>query len=145
MKPARIIGATNEAIAQAETELQVQVPVTFRTWLALNNGLGIGEFNVFPVFDSRDPRKTWDSIVRNFKDNWASWVSNFPDLKGRLSRLLPFAGTGTGDFICFDYLYLNPDQESTVVLWSHETGEPTKMADSFQLFLLNASGESTLQ
>jgi hypothetical protein len=102
-KRPRIIGTTEEAIAKAETELNFKFPSAFCYWLIQNNGLGFESISIFPVFDERDPRKTFDSIVRNYNDNWLAWLENFEDEEINFEHLLPFAEFGTGDYYCFDY------------------------------------------
>ncbi len=77
MSKSRHIGTTDVAISKAETELGFQFPPTFREWLTENNSRSIEDVTIFPVFDERDPRKTWDSIVRNYTSNWKSWLENY--------------------------------------------------------------------
>ncbi len=55
------------------------------------------------MLDERDVRKTFDSIVKNYKMNWRAWLENFKDEKISFEHLLPFAEFGTGDYYCFDY------------------------------------------
>lgn len=132
-KSQRVIGTTVEAIQKAEAALDRQFSVSFVNWLIERNGLGINGITIFPVYDERDPRKTWDSIVRHYENSWAEWVSNFEDDQD-FSHLLPFAEYGTGDFYCFDYSSPTSDGEYKIVRWSHETGETEHRADSFQEF-----------
>ncbi len=134
-KRPRVIGTTEEAIARAETELNFKFPSAFRNWLIQNNGLGFESISIFPVFDERDPRKTWDSIVRNFNENWLAWLENFEDEGMYFENLLPFAEFGTGDYYCFDYNEFDTYKEISVVLWSHETGETEFRAENFEEFL----------
>ncbi|MBN3829518.1 SMI1/KNR4 family protein, partial [Burkholderia sp. Ac-20384] len=122
MGKARVIGTTIDAIRAAETELGRTLPKSFSDWLLDNNGKALGALVVFPVFDARDPRKTWESIVRHFKEDWQEWQENFSGNPIDFSNLLPFAEFGTGDYYCFDYGMLCGAGEPVVVLWSHETG-----------------------
>ncbi|MBU9189668.1 SMI1/KNR4 family protein [Burkholderia gladioli] len=135
MNKARVIGTTVAAINAAETELARTLPKSFSEWLLNNNGKALGALVVFPVFDARDPRKTWESIVRHFKGDWQGWRDNFSGSAVDFSQLLPFAEFGTGDYYCFDYKNLGDAGEPVVVLWSHETGETLVVADSFAAFL----------
>jgi hypothetical protein len=89
---------------------------------------------IFPVMDARDPRMTWDSIDRQYRENWLKWLDNFADEQRDFSHLLPFANYGTGDFYCFDYSRLNSQGEAPVVRWSHETGDTDDRADTFAEF-----------
>ncbi len=138
----RVIGTTEEAINKAELEIGFQFPPSFRVWLIKNNGLRIdGIDSVYPVFDERDPRKTWDSIVRNYKEaGWAQWIDNFEGYGEPFdfSHLLPFAEVGNGNCYCFDYSHKKSDGEVPVVIWSHETGETEKRAETFADFVIKA-------
>ncbi|WP_224557856.1 SMI1/KNR4 family protein [Pectobacterium versatile] len=131
----RVIGTSIEAIQAAGRELGRKLPLSFSDWLLVNNGRALGALTIFPVFDSRDPRKTWESIVRHFEEDWQAWLSNFSDTAQDFSTLLPFAECGTGDYYCFDYAVLGKAGEPIIVLWSHETGEATQQADNFGAFL----------
>jgi cell wall assembly regulator SMI1 len=133
-KHSRVIGTTEDAIARAEKDLLRRFPPSFRRWLLDNNGLGIEGVTILPVLDDRDPRKTWDSIVRNYNVNWAGWLENFRDQPLTFDHLLPFAYYGTGDYYCFDYNGFKADGECPVVRWSHETGGGDHRADSFPEF-----------
>lgn len=130
-----MIGTTNEATTNAETELKFKFPTSFRNWLIQNNGLSVDSVSIFPVFDERDPRKTFDSIIRNYKVNWLAWLENFENEQGSFEHLLPFAEFGTGDFYCFDYSKADSTEEIPVVHWSHETGETEFRATNFIDFL----------
>ena len=134
-KRPRVIGTTEDAITKAESELNLKFPTSFRNWLIQNNGLGFEDITIFPVFDERDPRKTFDSIVRNYNANWLAWLENFEDEEMSFEHLLPFAEFGTGDFYCFDYSQTNSNGEIPVVHWSHETGETRFRGENFEDFL----------
>lgn len=137
----RIIGTTEEAISKAESETGFRFPQSFRAWLIENNGLGIdGVDSIYPVFDERDPRKTWDSIVRNYKEGWAQWIENFEGYGEPFdfSHLLPFAEVGNGDCYCFDYSRKQSDGETPVVIWFHDDGETEDRAANFAEFVIKA-------
>ena len=99
-----------------------------------NNAKSIEGVHVYPVLDDRDPRMTWDSIVRNFRVAWAEWLENFADEEIAFDHLLPFADFGTGDYYCFDYSRIAANGECPIVRWSHETGECERRAGSFDEF-----------
>ena len=134
-KRQRVIGTTEEAIAKAERELDFRFPPSFRSWLLMNNGLDADGVNIFPVYDERDARKTWDSIVRNYRANWMAWLETFADEEINAGHLLPFGEFGTGDYYCFDYSRVRADKETPVVRWSHETGAAEDRAETFTEFL----------
>jgi cell wall assembly regulator SMI1 len=133
-KHPRVFGTTDDAIAKAEAALGRTFPPSFRAWLRQNNGHGIQGVTIFPVMDQRDPRMTWDSIDRRFREGWAKWLDNFADEQRDFAHLLPFADYGTGDYYCFDYSRLDSQGESPVVRWSHETGDTDDRAASFPEF-----------
>lgn len=132
-KHPRVIGTTIEAIEKAEHDLGFLFSPSYRKWLITNNGKSIEDITIFPVFDNRDPRKTWDSIVRNFNENWRNWVSIF-DGKYDISNLLPFGEFGSGDYFCFDFSNIDPNGETAIVLWDHETGVTHLIANNFGRF-----------
>jgi hypothetical protein len=134
-KRPRIIGTTEDAIMKAEAELNFKFPASFRSWLIQNNSLGFEGVSIFPVFDDRDPRKTSDSIVRNYNVNWLAWLENFEGEGMSFEHLLPFAEFGTGDYYCFDYNEIDSNGEARVVHWSHETGETEFRGRNFEDFL----------
>ena len=118
-----------------------QFPPSFRAWLIKNNGLQLeGIDSIYPVYDERDSRKTWDSIARNYHEGWAQWIENFEGYGEPFdfSQLLPFAEVGNGDCYCFDYNRKQTDGEAPVVLWSHETGEIRERAKTFAEFVIKA-------
>jgi len=133
-KRPKVFGTTEDAIARAEAALGRTFPPSFRAWLLQNNGHGIEGVTIFPVMDERDPRMTWDSIDRRFREGWAGWLANFDDEDRDFTHLLPFADYGTGDYYCFDYSRLNSQGEAPVVRWSHEIGDTDDRAPSFSEF-----------
>ena len=135
-KRPRVFGTTEGAIAKAESALNRRFPPSFRAWLLQNNGHAIEGVTIFPVMDERDPRMTWDSIDRHFRQNWTAWLENFEDEDRNFTHLLPFADYGTGDFYCFDYSRQEADGEAPVVRWSHETGDTDPRASSFSEFVI---------
>ncbi|WP_063768040.1 SMI1/KNR4 family protein [Verrucomicrobium sp. BvORR106] len=133
-KHPRVFGTTDDAIANAEAALGRTFPPSFRGWLLQNNGHGIEAVTIFPVMDRRDPRMTWDSIDRRFREGWTRWLDNFADEQRDFTHLLPFADYGTGDYYCFDYSRRDSQGESPVVRWSHETGDTDDRGASFPEF-----------
>lgn len=134
-KRPRVIGTIQDAIIKTEIELNFKFPSSFRGWLIQNNGLDFEGISIFPVFDERDPRKTFNSIVRNYNENWLAWLENFEDKEISFGHLLPFAEFGTGDCYCFDYSEIHQNKEISVVHWSHETGETEFRGENFEDFL----------
>ena len=130
----RVIGTTLSCIEDAEKELGFRFPPSFRAWLLENNGMPLHSISIFPVFDARDPRKTSDSIVREYVRNWQT-LHNERNDTDEFSFLLPFGEFGTGDYYCFDYRCTVATGEVPVVLWNHETGECEYRAPDFATFV----------
>jgi cell wall assembly regulator SMI1 len=84
----RFLGTTEDAITKAETALGRAFPPSFRAWLLQNNGRDIEGVTIFPVMDQRDPRKTWNSIDRQFREGWSRWLANFADENRDFTLLL---------------------------------------------------------
>lgn len=132
----RIIGTTKSCIAETEHRIGRSFPPSFRGWVLENNGVSIDVVTLFPIFDPRDPRKTWDSIVRNYEGNWKEWLENVADWEFDSSGLLPIGTYMNGDFCCLDYGRVARDGEVPVVSWSHETGDIEHRAANFAEFLV---------
>jgi hypothetical protein len=131
----RVIGTTEQALARTEAQLPHPLPRSFRAWLKQNNGLGLDSVTIFPVLDDRDPRKTWDSIVRQY-EQWKSYAEEIIEVPADdLAPLLPFGSYGTGDYYCFCYASADRLSEPTVVRWSHENGETEPRGGSFPEFM----------
>jgi cell wall assembly regulator SMI1 len=135
-KRKRIIGTTNEAILKTETNLGFKFSESFKDWLIENNGKGIEDINIFPIFDQRDPRKTWDSIERQY-EVWRDYVNDCftAEESESFKELLPFAEFGTGDYFCFDYSQTS-SKEIPIVFWSHEGEKIKQISKSFNEFIL---------
>jgi hypothetical protein len=134
MKRKRVIGTIVQAIERAEQELGYTFPPSFRSWVLDNNGIGIEQVSIFPVYDERDPRKTSDSITREYKIGWLGTIENFQD-EMNFEHLLPFSSYGTGDYYCFDYSRKGDNGEVPVVRRSHETGESEDRGKTFVDFI----------
>ncbi|HVF47271.1 MAG TPA: SMI1/KNR4 family protein [Pyrinomonadaceae bacterium] len=132
----RVIGTTEESITAAEQELNRRFPPSYRNWCLQNNGRGIEVVNLFPIFDPRDPRKTWDSIVRNYHGDGQDWRENVAEWGFDSSPFLPIGKYCDGDYCCLDYSQVAEDGEVPVVLWSHETGDTEPGATTFGEFLI---------
>lgn len=137
-KHPRVIGTTADAVSKAEDALGFRFPDSFRQWLLENNGLSVEDIRVFPVFDERDPRKTWDSIVREQQIAKDYWNEVFESDDRSFKDLLAFADFGTGDYYCFDYSSPTQSGEHLIVHVSHETGERSARANTFSEFLVKA-------
>ncbi|MBW3510929.1 SMI1/KNR4 family protein [Janthinobacterium sp. NKUCC06_STL] len=135
MRKKNSTGTSAAAIAAAEQALGRPLPPSHAAWLLDNNGRALGALTLFPVYDADNPRKTWESIDRHYREGWQAWLDNFAGSGIDHASLLPFAQFGTGDYYCFDYAQPGPSGEPVVVLWSHETGTSSTVAPDFSAFL----------
>jgi len=127
----RVFGTTEDCVRKTEAAVGRSLPPSFRAWLLSHNGKGLKGVTVFPVVDERDPQTTLESIERQYKEGWSTWLENFEEEDLTFDHLLPFAEFGTGDYYCFDYSREDTVGERPVVRWSHETGETEDRAASF--------------
>ena len=135
MRRKNSIGTSVAAIDAAAQALGRPLPPSHAAWLLANNGRALGALTLFPVYDADNPRKTWESIDRHYREGWQAWLDNFAGSGIDCASLLPFAQFGTGDCYCFDYAHIGPSGEPVVVLWSHETGAASMVAPDFTAFL----------
>ncbi|NVI83362.1 MULTISPECIES: SMI1/KNR4 family protein [unclassified Janthinobacterium] len=135
MRKKNSTGTSAAAIAAAGQALGRPLPPSHAAWLLDNNGRALGALTLFPVYDADNPRKTWESIDRHYREGWQAWLDNFAGSGIDHASLLPFAQFGTGDYYCFDYAQPGPSGEPVVVLWSHETGTTSTVAPDFSAFL----------
>jgi hypothetical protein len=121
----------------AEQTLGCPLPPSFRIWLEESNGTWLESVRIFPIYDARDPRTTWDSITRYY--NNGQWVADrYEWLANKLvnSQLLPFAEPdGTADVYYFDLNTPVQDFEYPVMWLSHETGDLEFRASNFAEFV----------
>ena len=122
---------TLEFIVEAESQLGVQLPESFRAHLLASNGGEVDveddTWQVYPVFDKSDRKRiarTANHIVYETKQsrNW----SGFP------SHAVAFADNGSGDKLVF--LPSTPESKqlgNTVYLWDHETRKTSVVAGDF--------------
>lgn len=137
MKIRRLLETTEEACLAEESKLGRRLPETFRNWLLKNNGRSLDGVSIFPVFDARSPKNTWNSISRQ-----QEWTDLHASTSERPRPLLAFAEFGTGDAYCFDYRNDPSASEPPVVRWSHENGDCEFRASSFTEFCARlAAGE----
>lgn len=110
------LGTTKEDIELAERELTVAFPEVLKAVWFISNGLELaGEWRLYPVFDSANPRKTANHIVyENTKGRWGYMPAEF----------LSIAENGTGN-----QLVLKNEQgilKPEIYVWNHETNRIEK-------------------
>ena len=123
--------ATEEVIAAEETRLATRFPAAFRAYLkAINGGeieIADDVWQVHSALDTTDRKRAARSASHIARETAAArqW-SGFPP------AAVAIADNGSGD-----RLVLVPDDRdptvlaSAVYLWSHETGQLTRVAEEF--------------
>ncbi len=108
-----ILGISQTEIDKAEAQLAVKLPDKLKeAWLNYNVIELRGGWFVFPIFDSRNPRKTCSHIVY---ENLNGWSELQPD------NTIAIADNGTGN-----QLILKVDEgqaKEEVYHWQHDTGK----------------------
>jgi cell wall assembly regulator SMI1 len=116
-------------IEQAENELKVKLPYSFKQFLRLHNGAKLcNNYQVLGVFNPQDPKKSWDNLVRQNK--------LYAEYSPRSSLIL-FCRDDYGNDIYFDTEDVSTEGEYGVVFLDHETAIETKIADNFYEWLID--------
>lgn len=121
-------GVDESAIRQAEQKLEVRFPQQYVELFQLANGPEVGEWQLFPVQDSHNEKKTWDDVVRQNSE-----ANNVP------KEFLVIGQDGTGDYVCFGVE--GGQAKDAVLLWDHETEQVEKLAPSLKQFILYTTEE----
>jgi len=115
MKKHPALGATEEMIRSAESELGICFPLELRdAWKLYNCNELRGGWRVFPIFDPTNPRKTCGSITyENIKGSWGQEVMS--------EGLVSIADNGSGNQLVLRVI--SGQAEATVYHWHHETSK----------------------
>jgi len=106
-------------IADFERENNVVFPDDLKACLAKNNG-GRPSRN---LFDTKRSKENVFKALLSFNESDPETVYMAFPIHGTGKQLVPFASTPSGDLICI--------RDNAIVLYSHETGDVEKAADSF--------------
>lgn len=98
-------------------------------WLLDHNGTS----DIFPVPDAREPRTLTGNLLDE-RQGFFDFALDCGAQQDSVSHLLPIAHVGNGDYYCLDLSDPGVD-DVPVVIWSHETLEAERRADSFTVFL----------
>ena len=104
-------GVTDSNIRETERQIG-DLPVALRDLYKVTNGISLNSFRIFPLFDSSDPKKTWDSLQRMNDRASSRYLNRDEEL---FARFIIFAEIGGGDCAALDRV----DQS----LWYEEAGE----------------------
>ena len=129
MKP---LDVSEESIAVAENQMGVQFPEGLKAVWQVSNGLELpGGWQLYPVFDPSEPRKTCNHIgYENTKGRWSymdqSLVSIAHGVTGNQLVLLR-EGNALSD---------------TIFLWDHETNKTRRWGRGFEYLLQKAQART---
>src|SRR4051794_37186057 len=87
----RKIGVDELDIKAAEEQLGADFPEQYKELVKLVNNAELGEWILFPIKDHRNPKKTWDDIVRQNTEVREEDMSK---------DLIAIGDDGSGDKLC---------------------------------------------
>ncbi|KRB79905.1 SMI1/KNR4 family protein [Noviherbaspirillum sp. Root189] len=115
-------------VAEAEAKLGAVLPASYRSAMMVANGgeiaVGAEDWFLYPILDQSDKRRiarTCNDIVAETKTQ--AEQANFP------SHAVALGNNGAGDQLLF--LRAGDAFEPSVYVWSHETGELTRVVVDF--------------
>ncbi|WP_421385346.1 SMI1/KNR4 family protein [Bacillus salacetis] len=128
--PTRKGGVDESAIKAAEDKLGAVFPEQYKELFKLVNNAEIGEWILYPIKDNRNPRKTWDDIVRQNNEVRDEFMSE---------NLIAIGDDGSGDKLC---LKVNEGiMGEEIYIWYHEDGEIEEYAPDLREFIISLSEE----
>ncbi|MFT4416671.1 SMI1/KNR4 family protein [Fredinandcohnia humi] len=119
-------------IKSAEQKLGVTFPEQYKELFMLVNNAEIGEWILYPIKDSRNPKKTWDDVVRQ---NIECREEGFP------KNLIAIGDDGSGDKLCL--IIKNGIMRDEIYVWYHENGDIDEYAPNLKDFIVLFSEEET--
>jgi cell wall assembly regulator SMI1 len=126
----RKLGVDESDIKTAEDKLGAVFPDQYKELFKLVNNAEIGEWILYPIKDHRNPKKTWDDIVRQNTEVREEHMSE---------ELIAIGDDGSGDKLC---LKVNDGKMGNeIYLWYHEDGELEEYASSLKEFIISISEE----
>ncbi len=126
----RKLGVNESDIKAAEDKLGVVFPEQYKELFKLVNNAEIGEWILYPIKDHRNPKKTWDDIVRQNTEVREEDMSK---------DLIAIGDDGSGDKLC---LKVNDGiMGNEIYLWYHKDGELEEYAPNLKEFIISISEE----
>lgn len=123
-------GVEESAIRNTEQKLSIRFPDQYVQLFKLANAPEVGEWNLFPIKDPYNMKKTWDDVVRQNKEV----------LDGEIfENLIAIAENGTGDYLCLKVE--NGKADNPIFLWLHESEETEELASTLKDFIINSIQE----
>ncbi|MEY9971984.1 hypothetical protein ABH966_002358 [Lysinibacillus sp. RC46] len=120
----RKAGVTDFDIKSAEEKLGAVFPEQYKELFRLVNNAEIGEWTLFPIKDQKNPKKTWDDVVRQNQDAKDEEMS---------SDLIAIGDDGTGDKLCLQVI--NGKMNDEIYIWNHETAEIEEYTSNLKDFI----------
>jgi len=118
-------------IKLAEEKLSAIFPEQYKELFKLVNNAEIGEWILFPIKSQKNPKKTWDDVVRQNNEVRDERISE---------DLIAIGDDGSGDKLCFKKG--NGKMGDAIFLWNHETAEIDEYAPSLNEFIILISEEN---
>ncbi|WP_017380517.1 SMI1/KNR4 family protein [Paenisporosarcina sp. TG-14] len=128
----RKTGVDELDIKAAEDKLGAVFPEQYKELFMLVNNAEIGEWILHPIKDHRNPKKTWDDIVRQNTEVREEDMSK---------DLIVIGDDSSGDKLC--YKVNNGIMENEIYLWYHEEAELEEYAPNLKDFIILISEEVT--
>jgi hypothetical protein len=126
----RKLGVDESDIKSAEDKLGAVFSEQYKELFKLVNNAEIGEWILYPIKDNRNPKKTWDDIVRQNTEVRGEDMSK---------DLIAIGDDGSGDKLC---LKINDGiMGNEIYLWYHEDGELEEYAPDLKEFIISISQE----
>lgn len=122
--PTRKTGVDEIHIKAAEEKLGALFPDEYKELFKFINNPEIGDWILYPIKDSLNPKHTWDDIVRQNLEQREEALSN---------DLIAIGENGTGDKLCFRVR--KNFMQSQVYIWDHETTRARGVALSLKEFI----------
>lgn len=131
---------SSEAISKVEEELRIALPILYCN-LMLQCDAGIPIQSDFEYYDEYHQSTISQDLgtflgIENQESNILNRVKYPPEFFPK--KLLAFAETGNGDYICFDYREGSENLDPTIVYWNHgaDIGKDVSfVAKNFEEFL----------
>ena len=105
----------------AEEKLGAIFPEQYKELFKLVNNAEIGEWILYPIKDNRNPKKTWDDVVRQ---NIEVREEGFPN------ELIAIGDDGSGDKLCLKIS--NGIMRDEIYLWYHENAKIEEYAPNLK-------------
>jgi cell wall assembly regulator SMI1 len=119
----RKLGVDESGIKATEDKLSAVFPEQYRELFKLVNNAEIGEWILYPIKDHKNPKKTWDDVVRQ----------NIEVREEEMSKdLIAIGDNGSGDKLCFKIN--NEIVGDEIYLWYHEDAEVEEYTPNLKEF-----------